>query len=82
MAREVVVRVLDEGPGVPEGMLEQVFEPFFRPRSRAAPIRVEPASDSASRATSPRGMGGSLVLRNRSPHGLEAVLRLPRAYTS
>src|SRR6185369_4677102 len=29
-AREVVVRVQDEGPGIPEGMLEKVFEPFFR----------------------------------------------------
>ena len=27
---DLVLRVLDEGPGIPEDSLDQVFEPFFR----------------------------------------------------
>lgn len=29
--RELVLRVLDRGPGVPEGERERIFEPFYRP---------------------------------------------------
>ena len=79
---DVVVRVLDEGPGVPEGMLEQVFEPFYRlESSRNADTGGTGLGLSIARDVA-QAHGGSLVLRNRLPHGLEAVLRLPRAYTS
>jgi len=27
---EVVIRIRDDGPGIPEAALDQVFEPFFR----------------------------------------------------
>lgn len=70
--------IADEGPGIPESQLEEVFEPFYR---------LEP---SRSRETGGVGLGlsiardvaqahaGDLVLRNRTGGGLEAVLRLPR----
>ena len=72
------LRVLDEGPGIPEVSLEQVFEPFFR---------LESSRNSATGGTGlglgiardiAQAHGGSLTLRNREPRGLEAVLRLPR----
>ena len=75
---ELVLRVLDEGPGIPEASLEQVFEPFFR---------LESSRNSATGGTGlglgiardiAQAHGGSLTLRNREPRGLEAVLRLPR----
>jgi len=75
---ELVLRVLDEGPGIPEQSLEQVFEPFFR---------LESSRNSATGGTGlglgiardiAQAHGGSLVLRNRTPRGLEAVLRLPK----
>jgi signal transduction histidine kinase len=75
----LVIRVFDEGPGIPEAEREKVFEPFYR---------LEP---SRSRATGGTGLGlaiarniarmhgGEIALRNRAEGGLEAILTLPRA---
>ncbi|MBS4097982.1 MAG: HAMP domain-containing protein [Sulfuricella sp.] len=73
----VIVRIRDHGPGIPEAMLEKVFEPFFR------------LEGSRSRDTGGTGIGltiarnivekhgGTLCLRNLPHGGLEAVLELP-----
>lgn len=72
------LQVLDEGPGIPEDQLEQVFEPFYRleaSRSRATGgtgLGLGIARNIA------RSLGGDLVLRNRPQGGLLAVLSLPR----
>jgi len=75
----LVIRVRDDGPGVPEDQLERVFEPFYRVES------------SRNRDTGGSGLGlsiardvvqahgGSLVLVNLPVRGLEATLTLPRA---
>ncbi len=74
----VVIRVQDEGPGVPDDMLERVFEPFFRlESSRNADTGGVGLGLSIARDIA-QSHGGSLMLRNRSPHGLEAILSLPR----
>jgi signal transduction histidine kinase len=74
---EVCVRVRDRGPGLPEDMLEKVFDPF---------VRVE---TSRSRQTGGAGLGltiartlaekngATLTLRNHPEGGLEAVVRWP-----
>ncbi len=74
----LTLRVLDEGPGIPEPELEKVFEPFYR------------LEHSRSRATGGTGLGlaiarniahmhgGDITLRNRAGKGLEAVLTLAR----
>jgi signal transduction histidine kinase len=77
-AARLQIIVADEGPGIPEQQLEQVFEPFFRlepSRSRetgGTGLGLSIARDIA------RAHGGDLVLRNRANGGLEAVLTLPR----
>ena len=75
----LVIRVRDDGPGIPETELERVFEPFYRLES------------SRNRDTGGSGLGlsiardvvqahgGSLVLANLPVRGLEAVVTLPRA---
>ena len=75
---QLIVRVCDEGPGIPEEMLEKVFEPFFRlehSRSRdtgGTGLGLSIARDIA------QAHGGSLSLHNRPSGGLEARLVLPR----
>jgi signal transduction histidine kinase len=75
----LVIRIRDDGPGIPESELERVFEPFYRLES------------SRNRDTGGTGLGlsiardvvqahgGSLVLANLPMHGLEATVTLPRA---
>ena len=74
---QVLVEVADEGPGLPTGELERVFEPFYR------------VEDSRSRQTGGTGLGltiaraiitdhgGTIALRNRPQGGLEVSIRLP-----
>ena len=76
--KQLQIRILDQGPGIPETLIERVFEPFYR------------LENSRSRDTGGTGLGlsiarniaqlhgGELVLKNRSGVGLEAILTLPR----
>jgi signal transduction histidine kinase len=77
---ELVIRVRDEGPGIPQGDLERVFEPFYRleqSRNRdsgGTGLGLTIARDIA------QAHGGTLVLTNLPQGGLEAALRLPRRH--
>ena len=76
--RQVILRVEDDGPGIPEDRIGSITEPFVRGES------------SRSRATGGAGLGltlaravaeergGSLVLANKPAGGLVAEIRLPR----
>jgi signal transduction histidine kinase len=74
---DVVIRVRDAGPGIPEAELEKVFEPYYR------------LEGARSREGGGTGLGlsiarniaelhsGSLILHNHPKGGLEAVLSFP-----
>ena len=74
---ELVVRVLDSGPGVPEEALKKIFEPFYR------------LDDARNRQTGGAGLGlsiadravrlhgGQLRASNRDEGGLEIEIRIP-----
>ena len=74
----LVIRVRDEGPGIPPEELERVFEPFYRVESSrnrdtgGTGLGLSIARDVA------QAHGGSLVARNLPVKGLEALLVLPR----
>jgi len=77
-AEALVLRIADDGPGIPEAELGRVFDPFYR---------VEGSRNRASGGTGlglaiARGIveahGGRLVLANREGGGLVATLTLPR----
>ena len=74
---EIVVRVLDSGPGVPDEELAKIFEPFYR------------LDDARNRLTGGAGLGlsiadrairlhgGQLRASNRKEGGLEVEIRIP-----
>src|SRR5581483_238655 len=76
-----VVRVRDNGPGVPEQALPLLFKAFYR------------VDDSRGTKTGGMGLGlaivrnavavhgGTVTARNVTPHGLEVEIRLPIAPT-
>ena len=78
-ARAITVRVLDEGPGIPEPELEQAFEPFFRGEASRSRETGGTGLGLGIARNIARAHGGELVLRNRAGGGLEAILTLPRA---
>lgn len=72
------LRVMDDGPGLPEAELERVFEPFYRlEHSRNRSLGGSGLGLGIARNVAAMH-GGSLTLRNRPVKGLEAVLELPR----
>jgi signal transduction histidine kinase len=76
--KQLILRVLDEGPGIPDDMLEKVFEPFFRlEQSRNRDTGGTGLGLSIARDIA-QAHGGSLSLHNRAEGGLQAVLVLPR----
>ena len=74
----VSVTVRDNGPGVPEGKLALILEPFYR------------VDDSRGTTTGGMGLGlalannameahsGGIMARNLEPHGLEIMLLMRR----
>jgi len=74
----LVIRVRDRGPGIPEGELERVFEPFYRIEgSRGRDTGGTGLGLSIARNVA-QLHGGTLIVRNMEDGGLEAVLTLPR----
>jgi signal transduction histidine kinase len=75
--RMVVVEIEDDGPGIPAGELDRVFEPFHR------------VEQSRNRETGGVGLGlpiarnimrahgGDVVIANRPPGGVRATVMLP-----
>jgi len=77
-SERIVIRVLDEGPGLPEDQLEKAFEPFFRGESSRSRETGGTGLGLGIARNIARAHGGELSLHNRPEGGLEATLTLPR----
>ena len=72
------IAISDDGPGIPEGDIERVFEPFYRVEgSRNRNTGGSGLGLSIARNIA-QAHGGSVRLRNLARGGLEATLRIPR----
>ena len=75
----LALRVLDEGPGMPEAELERAFEPFFRGEASRSRETGGTGLGLGIARNIARAHGGDVTLKNRGGGGLEATLTLPRA---
>ncbi|MBI3525691.1 MAG: HAMP domain-containing protein [Betaproteobacteria bacterium] len=73
----VRIGVLDRGPGIPEGQLEAVFQPFHRVESSRSPVTGGAGLGLAITRQLAAANGWRIELRNRFGNGLEAWLSLP-----
>ena len=72
----LAIRVVDRGPGVPQGELERIFEPFYQGARRELPTTAPDSAWRSSAAWSRSTAGGSG--RSRCPgQGTTFVVELP-----
>jgi signal transduction histidine kinase len=76
-ARELVILIRDQGPGIPSAETEQVFAPFYRlERSRNRSTGGVGLGLTSARAVI-RAHGGDIMLCNQPKSGLEVEVVLP-----
>jgi two-component system sensor histidine kinase CpxA len=74
---EVVLRVSDSGPGVPEDALEKLFEPFYRLDDARGRLTGGVGLGLAITERAVRFHGGKVSAFNRAEGGLMVEIRLP-----
>ncbi|MEI2384341.1 ATP-binding protein [Breoghania sp. JC706] len=76
---QAVITIVDNGPGIPEDLIGQIFEPFFRvdiARRKTIPgagLGMVIAREIIER------FGGTITVANRVPHGLLQTIIFPHA---
>lgn len=73
----ILVRVDDDGPGLPDAEVERVFEPFHRADPSRAPSTGGFGLGLSVARSIARAHGGDVSLSNRTGGGLTATVRLP-----
>ena len=76
--RKLQVLIEDEGPGIPESEMQNVFKPFFRVDRSRNKRTGGIGLGLATARTIARAHGGDIVLENRPGGGLRATVNLPR----
>ncbi len=66
----------DEGPGIPENELEQIFSPFVRGSKESTGTGFGLGLAIAQSAV--RAHGGLIRAKNIQPHGLEVIISIPK----
>lgn len=74
--RRVVLEVRDEGPGVPDQTLGQLFDPFYRPDDSRVAETGGVGLGLAIVRTCVEACKGRVSARNVQPHGLSVVIEL------
>ncbi|NIJ18767.1 signal transduction histidine kinase [Sphingomonas naasensis] len=74
---EIVLRVEDDGPGIPEEAIQRVLQPFVRLDQARARDTMGLGLGLSIVARAVAAEGGTFALQNRSGGGLRAEIRLP-----
>lgn len=74
-----ILRVDDEGPGIPPEHVERIFDRFFSFRPDPGPRRDHDGLGLAIARSIIEAYGGTIRAMNRTPHGTRIEMRLPVA---
>lgn len=77
--RDAVVTIEDEGPGIPAGEQERVFDPFYRIEGSRSRETGGTGLGLTLARTVVRAHGGDIALHNRAGGGLRVIVSLPKA---
>jgi signal transduction histidine kinase len=77
-ANDLSISVNDKGPGIPDTLLDKVFDPFFRVENSRAQHTGGTGLGLGIARNIARAHGGDLTLSNRPEGGLSARLTLPK----
>jgi len=75
--QELVIQVIDQGPGVPDDALARLFDPFYRVADARDRETGGTGIGLAIAERSVRLHGGTIVAENRAEGGLKILIRLP-----
>jgi len=75
----VILTIADNGPGISEAAIAQIFDPFYRVDTSRARETGGVGLGLAIVKTCIESCGGTVTARNREPSGLEVIMTLPRA---
>lgn len=71
----VTISIIDSGPGIPEGIGEKIFSPFFTTKKQGTGLGL-----SVSKRIIEQHPGGSLEVKSHQQQGTVARIILPRCY--
>jgi len=74
---DVCIEVRDSGPGISEAMMDNIFEPFFRPETSRDRESGGTGLGLSIVKTCMEACGGSVSARNMEPRGFSVTLLLP-----
>lgn len=75
----VIITVADNGPGVPPGEEQKIFDPFYRVEQSRSRDHGGSGLGLAIVRAAVHACEGSVIARNRSPHGLLVEIKLLRS---
>ncbi len=80
IAHDARVVIDDDGPGIPDGLVETAFQPFRRLTTASHQVEGTGLGLSIARSIV-RGLGGEIALTNQPQRGLRVTVVLPRSDT-
>ena len=80
--QEIIIKITDQGKGIPTHEHEKVFEPFYRVDPSRSPETSGTGLGMAVARDIIRTHGGEVALMNNHPNGLTVIITLPLNHLS